>query len=90
MHRIGHVMKGANLFEAALSGFESEIAFGVRESITNRRNELEIARFEHAASALKTCQPHHLRCRIPCWIGPEHPSLAEARRAAHVLCVKQT
>ena len=82
-------MKGADLFEAALSGFEPEIAFGVCECITNRRNEFEIARFQHAASALKTRQPHHLRCRIPGRIGPEHPPLAEARRAAHVLCIKQ-
>ena len=51
-------MKGADLFEAALSGFEPEIAFGVCECMTNGRNEFESARFEHAASALETCQPH--------------------------------
>ena len=65
LHRISHVMKGADLFEAALSGFESKIAFGVRDSIAYRGNEFEIARFQHAAPALQTRQPHHLRCRIP-------------------------
>jgi hypothetical protein len=52
LHRFGHVMEGADLLETALCRFQPKITLGVRDGISDRRDELHLGSFQHAASTL--------------------------------------
>ena len=82
--------KGTDLIEALLIGFEPKVAFAVADRISNRRNRDELACVQDAPTTFQLRQPHHLRHRIPAWIEPEDPALAEVRGTAHILGVQQS